>query len=160
MIKEFAKIFGEPGKVRETMTRSLLLTLCLALVGCGESTESKRNRATSQVNVLAEKFSEKIGDDGYFVRQTEVEDLDPWGSKLVVKYERHGARETLTVRSNGEDGLPLTKDDIAARYHLDSEKAREALHKDLQRTVEGYSMAAARGLTKGAFDSVKEAMKK
>jgi len=142
------------------MKRRLMLTLCLALVGCGESLESKRNRATSQVNVLADQLSEKIGPDGYFVRVADVEEIDPWGNKLTVKYERHGPRETLTVRSNGQDGLPLTKDDIAARYHLDSDQAREALHMDLQKRVEEYGKAVTRGLTKGVFDAAKEAFKK
>jgi hypothetical protein len=146
--------------MRKNLTRCLVLTICLALMGCEESLESKRNRATSEVNVLAEKLSEKIGADGYFIREANTGEIDPWGNPLTVKYERHGPRETLTVRCNGEDGLPFTKDDIAARFHLDSDKARAALHKDLQKSVEEYSKAAARGLTKGTFDSVKEAFKK
>jgi hypothetical protein len=142
------------------MIRRILLMSCLALTGCGESLESKRNRATSQVNVLADQLSQKIGADGYFVKVTDVEEVDPWGNTLTVKYERHGPRETLTVRSNGEDGLPLTKDDIAARFHLDSDKARAALHKDLQKSVEDHGKAVTRGLTKGVFDAVKESLKK
>jgi hypothetical protein len=140
--------------------RQSILVAILLLAGCGESTESKRNRATSQVNVAADKLSEKIGEDGWFVRVAELDDIDPWGNKLTVKYERNGANETLTVRSNGEDGLPLTKDDIAARYHLDSEKAREAQAKELQKTIEGVSKSLTRGLTRGVVDAVKESLKK
>src|SRR5262245_49993521 len=112
--------------MRKTTTITSAFLFLAMLCGCGESVESQRNRATSQVNVLAETLSEKIGDDGWFVRATDVSDVDPWGNTLAVKYERKGVRETLTVRSNGQDGLPLTKDDIAARYHLDTDKSREA----------------------------------
>lgn len=138
----------------------LAIGLAIALCGCGESVESKRNRATSQVNVAADNLSEKIGEDGWFVRVNELDEIDPWDHKLTVKYERHGPRETLTVRSNGEDGLPLTKDDIAARFHLDSEKAREARSKEFQKSVEGVSKAFSGGLTRGVFDAVKESIKK
>src|SRR5262245_41064774 len=119
------------------MRKCLILTLAFALAGCGESTESKRNRATSQVHVVADKLSEKIGEDGWFVRVDGVDEVDPWDNMLTVKYIRHGAKETLTVRSNGQDGLPLTKDDIAAVFHLDSDQAREAQSKAMQKSVEG-----------------------
>lgn len=142
------------------MRNTIATILAIALCGCGESLESKRNRATSQVNVAADKLSEKIGEDGWFVRVNELDDMDPWDNKLTVKYERHGARETLTVRSNGQDGLPLTKDDIAARFHLDSDKAREARSKETQKSVEGISKAISGGLTRGVFDAVKESIKK
>lgn len=142
------------------MRRALLLAFTLCLCGCGESTESKRNRATSQVNVAADKLSEQVGEDGWFIRVKELDEVDPWDNKLTVKYERHGARETLTVRSNGPDGLPLTADDIAARFHLDSEKVLAARSQQLQKTVEGYSKAISGGLTRGVVDVVKESMKK
>src|SRR5688572_11562722 len=106
--------------MRKTTTTASAFLFTALLCGCGESLESKRNRATSQVNVRAESLSEKVGEDGWFVRAADVDDVDPWDNRLTVKYERKGLRETLTVRSNGQDGLPLTKDDIAARYHLDS----------------------------------------
>src|SRR5262245_55722459 len=81
------------------MRKCLILTVALALAGCGESTESKRNRATSQVNVVADKLSEKIGEDGWFIRVDGVDEVDPWDNKLTVKYARSDAHETLTVRS-------------------------------------------------------------
>jgi hypothetical protein len=137
-----------------------MIGLVLAATSCGESLESKRNRATSQVNVLAEKLSEKVNADGMFDRVGEVEDVDPWDNRLVVKYDRKGPRETLTVRSNGPDGLPLTRDDIAARFHLDSDQAREARSKETQKSVEGVSRAFSKGLTRGVFDAVKEAASK
>src|SRR5262245_46747941 len=147
-------------KMRENMRNAILFTLALCICGCGESTESKRNRATSQVNVAADKLSEQVGEDGWFIRVKELDEVDPWNNKLTVKYERHGARETLTVRSNGPDGLPLTSDDIAARLHLDSEKVLAAQSKLLQKTVEGYSKAISSGLTRGVVDVVKESVTK
>jgi hypothetical protein len=142
------------------MRKCIVFVLPLLLCGCGESTESMRNRATSQVNVIGDKLSEKIGEDGWFVRVNDVDEVDPWDKKITVKYERQGIRETLTVRSGGQDGLPFTKDDIAVRFHLDSDVAREARGKEWQKSVEGFGRAVTKGLTKGVVDTVKETLSK
>src|SRR6266542_2191443 len=62
------RFFQEGGKMRKITTGLACAVLGALLCGCGESQESKRNRATSEVNVLADKLSEKIGADGWFER--------------------------------------------------------------------------------------------
>ena len=80
-----------------------IVLVCVALLGYGAFLVSReraladqRNRAMSQVNVLAECLSRKVGDDGYFVRE-DVQEVDPWGI-------RGGNEFFPTDRGCGEDG--------------------------------------------------------
>lgn len=141
--------------------RYLFLAVCVCfLSGCGESESSKRNRTTSQVEVLAEKLSKEVGEDGWF-KQSQPEDVDAWGNKLVVKYKRTGGTETLTVWSNGGDGLPFTRDDISshsysvANAEILAEIAR-LKRENRQASVEGYGYHLTKGLTKGIREGWKD----
>jgi hypothetical protein len=134
--------------------------LALALAGCGESNRSKSVRASSQVNVLAEKFAADVGADGWFKRHT-TDEVDPWGRKIEVKYHRANGHEMLAVWSDGPDGLPHTRDDISShRYWCDNELvlAEIAALKSKGRlaAVENYGAALTRGLTKGSVQGWQE----
>ena len=107
------------------------------------------------MNVLADKLSEKVGENGYYER-VNVDEVDPWGNKIIVKCSRRGAHESLIVRSIGPDGLDRTKDDIAVTYEVDSDQAREAISKSRQKSLEEYGSAASRGLTKGVLDAIRK----
>ena len=137
------------------MKRLILLTL-LPLAGCGPSAA---DHATSQVNVLAEKLSQDVADDGWFKPGKAVE-ADPWGNPLEVKYTRHNARETLRVRSNGPDGLPFTRDDITSRPHsLTNDAAQVDVTQRRQKTAEGYTDALTRGAGRGIVEGVAQGWK-
>jgi ribosomal protein S10 len=84
----------------------LFLTLC---VGCGgESTAAKRQRAMSELNVLADAW------DGT-EKPPATDKVDPWGQTYTASVSKGRYNFDLTVRSNGPDGLPKNSDDITVR---------------------------------------------
>jgi len=72
--------------------------------------ENSKQLAEENVNRLARN----VNDDGGFIRHPElllaVE--DGWGNRLHVEYEETLSKETVTVKSNGADGMPETRDDL------------------------------------------------
>lgn len=137
--------------------RKCLLGLVIILAGCQQGPPPK-DRALSQVNVLAEKLSQEVGEDGWF-KKTTTEEVDPWGNKLEVKYKRNGGLEILTVWSNGPDGLPHTKDDISSvSYTLENAVVLAEIRKNRTGTdsLEAYSKALTKGLTKGLVQGWKD----
>jgi hypothetical protein len=112
-----------------------------ALVGCGPS---KADIAQSQVNQLAETWDggEKFTPEG----------TDPWGEPYTAKVEKGDVYFTLTVRSNGPDRLPFTKDDVTA--------TRTAKHTPISKAVapavERIGEALGKGLGRGGVSGVKE----
>jgi hypothetical protein len=141
----------------------LLGTGCVA--GClGERQADKEARALSQCEVLAEKLSQEVGEDGWF-KHGGTDETDPWGSPLEVKYRRTGGTETLIVWSNGPDKLPHTKDDIASHaYHLDNATAlaeiAELKSKRRQAAVENYGASLTRGLVRGGHEGWQDRSRK
>ncbi len=137
---------------------SVVFLLIFLVFGCGESEKSKKNRALSQVGQIADRLSQSIGDDGYFKRES-VDEVDPWGEQIWVRYHKVDAREYLTVTSNGPDRLPFTRDDIGVVYQLESDKVREEISRRRKEGVDIYSQKLTHGLTKGILDALKERKK-
>ena len=138
----------------------LVAAVALAAAGCGESTREKVVRATSQVEVAAERLSQNVGEDGWFRRGT-ADGTDPWSRPLEVSYRRVKGTETLTVWSSGPDGLPRTRDDVSSHaYHLDNEavlaEIAAAKSKNRQLAVENYGASLTRGLVKGTVQGWKD----
>lgn len=123
-----------------------LFIAVLCAIGCGESVQSLRNRAVSQVNVIADNLSKKVDKNGFI--QEDVKQIDPWGNLIRINY----GKNSLSVVSNGQDGLPFTRDDITARCQLD--------HKSIEDIVDGVSHSVSHGLTKGIIDAFKETRKR
>jgi hypothetical protein len=124
------------------MKRFLFLALPLAaLTGCGPS---KTDVAQSQVNQLAESWDggEKFTPEGN----------DPWGEAITAKVEKGDVNYNLTVRSNGPDKLPFTRDDVTA--------TRSAKHTPISKAiapgVERISEAVGKGLGRGGVSGIKE----
>ena len=133
-------------------------------------------QATSQVAVLGEKLSRQIDEDGHFI-QTKDTEKDPWGNDIKISYTANSPVmptgpgkghviidtsnnvDTLTIFSNGPDGLPYTKDDIGLSYKLITKEYLKAKAEEKQqnkeKNIEGNSSALTRGLTKGVLDAWK-----
>jgi hypothetical protein len=126
------------------MKRFLFLAIPLAaLAGCGPS---KVDIAQSQVNQLAESWdgTEKFTPDG----------TDPWGEPYTAKVEKGDVNYNLTVRSNGPDKLPFTKDDISAKRSVQHTPISEAIAPGVERISE----AVGKGLGRGGVSGVKEGL--
>jgi hypothetical protein len=122
--------------------RSTIFVVALVgLTGCGPG---KTDVAQSQVNLLAESWDggEKFAPEG----------TDPWGEPYTSKVEKGDVFYHLTVRSNGPDRLPQTKDDIVAH--------RSAKHTDLSKAAgaaaERIGEGVGKGLGRGGVAGIKE----
>jgi hypothetical protein len=124
------------------MKRLLLVVPLLALAtGCGPD---KRDVAQSQVNQIADTWD---GGPAFT-----PEGADPWGEPYTAKIETGDAYRNLTVRSNGPDKLPQTKDDIVAtRRHKHTPLSEAAAP-----AVEKVSEALGKGLGRGAVAGIRE----
>ena len=137
-----------------------VLLSVLASAGCGESAQAKRDRALSQVEVLAERLSAQVGEDGWFKRHA-TDAPDPWGNPVEVKYTRLNGYERLAVWSSGPDGLPHTRDDIASHTYtcyndVALAEIAAAKAKGRQASIEGYGASLTKGLVKGTVQGWKD----
>jgi len=124
------------------MKRFVILALPLAaLIGCGPS---KADIAQSQVNQLAESWDggEKFTPEG----------TDPWGEPYSAKVEKGDVNYTLTVRSNGPDKLPFTKDDITVKRSVQHTPVSKAIAPGVERIGE----AVGKGLGRGGVSGIRE----
>jgi hypothetical protein len=122
--------------------RSTIFVLALfGLTGCGAS---KKDVAQSQVNVQAESWDggEKFTPEG----------TDPWGEPYTAKVEKGDVSFHLTVRSNGPDRLPLTRDDIVAKRSVQ----HTSLSKAAAPGVERIGESLGKGLGRGGVSGIKE----
>jgi hypothetical protein len=124
------------------MKRLLLIAVAMVvLTGCGPA---KRDVAQSQVEQLADKW-----DGG---PQFTAEGTDPWGEPYTATVEKDAAFYYLTVRSNGPDGLPKTRDDVVATRS----KKHTPLSQVAAPAVEKVSEALGKGLGRGGVAGVRE----
>lgn len=148
------------------MARKIFI-LILFIFGCGpdprEVLREQKNQVTSQVNVLADKLSRQIDENGWFIRN-EMTEKDVWGNPLRISYDRNVYSETLQVSSNGPDGLPMTRDDIGAKYNLNNQEYlkafKEAKQSIREKNIEGNSSSLTKGLVKGVFQAIEERKKR
>ena len=126
------------------MNRFLILALPLAaLIGCGPG---KADVAQSRVNQLAESWdgTEKFTPEG----------TDPWGEPYTAKVEKGDVNYNLTVRSNGPDKLPFTRDDITAKRSVQHTPVSKAIAPGVERIGE----AVGKGLGRGGVSGIKEGL--
>lgn len=134
----------------------ILLPFALALValtGCGPN---RRDLAESQVNQVADTWD---GGDGFAVQGT-----DPWSEPLTAKVEKGDVNFKLTVRSNGPDRLPQTRDDLVATRHKKHTPIGEVAGKGAEPIAAGAARGMVAGLREGLSgkkaDDKKDAAKK
>jgi hypothetical protein len=125
------------------MKRILLIAALVGLTGCGPD---KRDIAQSQVEQLADKWD---GGPAFTAEGT-----DPWGEPYTAQVEKGETHYYLTVRSNGPDRLPKTRDDVVAtkshKHTAVSDAAAPA--------VEKLGAALGKGLGRGGVAGVKEGL--
>jgi hypothetical protein len=124
------------------MKRLFAITAIFAsLTGCGPD---KRDVAESEVNRQVDTWD---GGPNF-----QAEGTDPWGEPYTAQIEKDASFYHLTVRSNGPDRLPKTRDDIVAtksHKHTDISKA-------IAPAVERVGEALGKGLGRGGVAGIKE----
>jgi len=139
-----------------------VLSLCAAIVlvgfvGCASKTQEQIDRATAQVQRLTEDLDRRTTDDGVYLRvdEKDINETDPWGTRLQVVYSQGGVAETLVVRSAGPDREFHTADDIRSMAGTVNFKGVGA---GVQKGVEKTAAGAAKGFVKGTVTGVKESI--
>lgn len=135
----------------------LCLIAILAVVLLSRS-HQQATRAQAQVDRWAEQLHSQTTAAGVYIRHpaNQLPEVDPWGTPLNVTYIQGGFAEALTVRSAGPDGLFYTPDDLVARRCVVN---LQGIGRGATDGVEGFAQNAARGLTKGAAQGIRETLR-
>ncbi|MGD9722563.1 MAG: hypothetical protein AB7O59_14625 [Pirellulales bacterium] len=141
-----------------THTGFLAAAMLLPLAGCADNSQQQLERATAQVERLAEELDTRTTDTGIYIRAkaNDIQETDPWGTRLQVAYSQGGVAEQLIVRSAGPDQEFHTPDDVVASgFAANFKGVGEGIKRNVQETAAG----AAKGLVKGTVSGVKESLK-
>jgi hypothetical protein len=117
--------------------------LLVSLTGCGPD---KRSVAESEVHRQADTW-----DGG---PKFTAEGTDPWGEPYTAQVEKDASFYYLTVRSNGPDRLPKTRDDVVATKSHKHTPVSQAVAP----AVEKLGEALGKGLGRGGVAGVKEGL--
>jgi hypothetical protein len=137
----------------------LLTATCLLMAtGCGDSA-ARREKAEAQVRRIAADLDKKTTESGSYVRVKEgdIMESDPWGTRVQVSYEQGGVAEVVSVRSAGADREFHTDDDLVA---LGVAANLKGIGEGIKANTEEVAAKAAKGLVKGTVEGVKEAFKR
>ncbi len=128
-----------------------------ALTGCN-GLRQEIDRATAQVEGVAEDLDAQTTDTGAYIRVAakDIEEIDPWGTRIKVVYSQGGLAEQVVVRSAGPDKRFHTTDDVVATGFSANLKG---IGEGVKRNVEATAAGAAKGLVKGTVSGVKESIK-
>jgi hypothetical protein len=139
-----------------------VLLACAAIVflsfaGCANKTREQIGQASAQVQRLTEDLDRRTTDEGVYIRvdEKDINEVDPWGTRLQVVYSQGGVAETLVVRSAGPDREFHTADDIQTTAGTVNFKGVGA---GIQKGVEKTAAGAAKGFVKGTVTGVKESI--
>ena len=115
-------------------------------------------KATAQVNRIAEKLDKKTTKAGAYVRvdEDEIKERDPWGTKIQVSYSQGGLAEVVSVRSAGPDCEFHTSDDIVRECMTANLKG---IGEGIKENIGETAAEAAKGAVKGTVDGVKESVR-
>jgi hypothetical protein len=134
--------------------------LGLVVLGCdnGAARREMVERAESQVRRIAADLDKKTTDAGVYLRvkEDEIKEADPWGTRVQVSYSQGGVAEVLTVRSAGPDREFQTKDDLMAQGMAANLKG---IGEGIRKHTEETASKAAKGFVKGAIAGVKDSVK-
>lgn len=147
-------------KLRKAATVCAAILLMLA-AGCGEQGEPPRvkiEKAQAQVRRIVEDLDKRTTETGVYihVKDTDIKEVDPWGTLIKVTYSQGGVAETVTVRSAGPDREFQTNDDIAAQGMATNLKG---IGEGIKKNAEQAAANVAKGVVKGAVAGVKESIK-
>ncbi len=118
----------------------LLLGFALTFVtGCADHKETARSQVETTVR--------KDFNDANFPVGGKLEDKDPWQHQLTWSVDKKYSSDVLTVRSNGPDGLPFTRDDIVATRSI-----ARAPEKDDRREKNNQAVSQVESLVRLEFE--------
>lgn len=126
-----------------------------AISGCSDHS---RERAESQVQRIADDLDVRTTATGVYLRvkDADIKETDPWGTRIKVSYSQGGFAEMVEVRSAGPDRGFHTGDDVVADRMAANLKG---VGEGIQKNVEETANRAAKGAVKGAIQGVKESIK-
>jgi hypothetical protein len=143
--------------------RVALATICLLLVagcdnGAAERTAREIEQAQSQVQRIAADLDKRTTETGVYIRVKEgdIKEDDPWGTRIAVSYAQGGVAEFVIVRSAGPDREFHTDDDVAAQGMAANLKG---IGEGIKNNVEETASNTAKGIVKGTVKGVKESIK-
>lgn len=130
------------------MWRLLCGVVVIFMAGCADPKIHMTNKLVSS---KAYELSMRTTDSGALVRypHEDLKEVDSWGTPLKVFYRVSRTSERVIVTSAGRDGVFFTRDDIVAWVR--------------NRNYKGATAAvgeAAKNITKGALQGIKEGMQK
>jgi hypothetical protein len=131
--------------------------LC-GVLGCSDdAAERARERAQAQVQRMADDLDGRTTETGVYVRvrEVDVKETDPWGTRIKVGYSQGGIAEIVEVRSAGPDHEFNTKDDIVTSRMATNLKG---VGEGIKKNAEDTASRAAKGVVKGAIQGVKESI--
>lgn len=132
--------------------------LLCAASGCSDhAAERARERAEAQVQRMANDLDGKTTETGVYVRvkDADIQETDPWGTRIKVGYSQGGIAEVVEVRSAGPDREFDTKDDFVASRMVANLKG---VGEGIKKNVEVTATNAAKGVVKGVVQGVKESI--
>jgi hypothetical protein len=146
--------------IRSVELRPVLLAgivLC-GMLGCrDQAAEREREQAQAQVQRMANDMDGRTTESGVYdrVKDADIKETDPWGTRIKVRYSQGGIAEIVEVRSAGPDREFNTGDDIvASRMAANLKGVGEGIKKNAEETAS----RAAKGVVKGAIQGVKESI--
>jgi len=137
-----------------------VFAICFSIVGCdgGAANRAAVEQARAQVRRIADELDKQTTESGVYIRvkENEVKETDPWGSRIQVRYSQGGVAETVSVRSAGPDRKWHTDDDVVAQGATVNLKG---IGEGIKKNAEEAAAKAAKGLVKGAAAGVKESVR-
>jgi len=121
------------------------------------------DKARAQTARLAEQLDQKTTATGAYVRvkDGEIQEDDPWGTRIKITYSQGGLAETISVRSAGPDREFHTDDDIEETAVSANLKGIGAGIKEHAGEVAANAAeGVVRGTVKGIKESIQEALPK
>ncbi|MBM4077276.1 MAG: hypothetical protein FJ267_16725 [Planctomycetes bacterium] len=131
----------------------------LAVIGCDRAAKRAAiEKANAQVGRIVADLDAKTTKAGVYVRakEDEVNETDPWGTKVKVSYSQGGIAEVVSVRSAGPDKEFQTSDDVVAQGMSANFKG---IGEGIKDNIKETASNAAKGVVKGTVEGVKETIK-
>lgn len=132
----------------------------VAVTACdnGAAKRAMVEKAQALVRRIVADLDKRTTETGVYVRvkEDEINEFDPWGTKVQISYSQGGVAEVVRVRSAGPDREFQTNDDIFAEGISANLKG---LGEGIKKNAEETAAKAAKGFVKGAVEGVKESVK-
>ena len=140
---------------------ALLAAVCaVSLTGCPDFNGRRAaiERAQTQVRRIAADVDRRTTETGVYVRVKagDINETDPWGTRIEVSYSQGGVAETVSVRSAGPDRQFFSDDDlVASGVAVNLKGIGEGIKANAGKTA----AKVAKGVVKGTVDGIKESVK-